>query len=71
MPPKPKTPAPKTADEKIIAYCVKCRDKRTMVDAKETKTKSGRLMMKGKCEKCGTVMCKFMPNPVPAAPAKK
>ena len=47
--------------EKIIGYCVKCKEKQTIVDPKEVKLKNGRVMMKGKCEKCGTVVCRFMP----------
>jgi len=46
--------------EKMIGYCVKCRKKMEMKNAKSTKTKNGRTMMKGVCNKCGTGMCKFM-----------
>ncbi len=51
-------------DEKVIAYCVKCRDKREMVNPKEVsmKGKGGvtRLAMTGTCEKCGTKMFRIM-----------
>ncbi len=53
------------ADDKQQAeqgYCVKCKDKRTMVDAEEVKMKNGRPAMKGKCEKCGCGMYKILPK---------
>jgi len=40
-------------------YCMKCKKKVEMTDAKKTKTKKGTTMYKGKCSKCGTVVCKF------------
>ena len=47
-----------------IAYCVKCREKRNMIDAKEVtmKGKGGvtRRAMTGTCEKCGTKMFKIL-----------
>jgi len=46
----------------VEAYCVKCKAKKVMVDAKEEKMKNGRPMMKGKCPTCGTVMCKILPS---------
>jgi methionyl-tRNA synthetase len=42
------------------AYCMKCKKMMPMVDGKTTTMKNGRKMMKGKCEKCGTGMCKIM-----------
>ncbi len=45
-------------------YCVKCKAKRMMADAKEVamKGKGGmkRSAMKGKCTKCGTTMFRIM-----------
>jgi len=38
-------------------YCVKCKQKVEMKDPKETKTKRGTRMAKGKCPKCGTTVC--------------
>jgi hypothetical protein len=38
------------------AYCVKCKAKREMADAKEVEMKNGRKAMKGKCPTCGTGM---------------
>ena len=46
--------------EKVVAHCMKCKDKREMVDPKETTTKNGRVMLKGTCPECGTTMCKFI-----------
>jgi hypothetical protein len=42
------------------AYCVKCRSKCEMVGGKETTTKRGTKMMKGKCPHCGTTVCRIM-----------
>ena len=42
------------------AYCVKCKAKQQMSGESKTKTKNGRNMLKGKCPKCGTTMCKFV-----------
>ena len=48
----------------VEAYCVKCKAKREMSDAKEVsmKGKGGvtRKAMKGKCPKCGTTMFRIM-----------
>jgi len=41
------------------AYCVRCKQKVEMKDPKETKTKRGTLMYKGKCAKCGTTVCRI------------
>jgi len=43
-----------------IGYCVKCREKREMKDAKEVEMKGGRRAMKGTCVKCGTKMFKIL-----------
>ena len=37
-------------------YCVKCKAKRTMKDAKQITMKNGRKAMKGVCPVCGTGM---------------
>jgi hypothetical protein len=36
------------------AYCVKCRTKREMKDARDETTKNGRPIVKGVCSVCGT-----------------
>jgi len=46
----------------VEAYCVKCREKRMMKDAKEVIMKNGRLAAKGTCPKCGAGMFKFLPK---------
>jgi len=43
----------------VEAYCVKCKSKRTMTDAKEVTMKNGRPAQKGTCPKCGTGMFKI------------
>jgi NAD-dependent SIR2 family protein deacetylase len=40
----------------VQAYCVKCKAKKEMENAKEVKLKNGRPAMTGKCPKCGTKM---------------
>jgi hypothetical protein len=42
------------------AYCVKCKAKRQMSEAKEVTMKNGRKAMKGKCPSCGTGMYKIL-----------
>lgn len=48
--------------EKYIGYCVKCRDKRDMLETGITTAKNGRRMVKGVCKICKTRMCKFIKN---------
>jgi coenzyme F420-reducing hydrogenase beta subunit len=43
-------------------YCVKCKAKRVMDDAKKVTMKNGRPAMKGKCPTCGTGMYKILPK---------
>ena len=42
------------------AYCVKCKAKKEMKDAKEVTMKNGRKAMKGVCPDCGTGMYRIM-----------
>ena len=44
------------------AYCVKCKAKREMSEAKKVTMKNGRPAMKGVCSKCGTGMYKILPK---------
>lgn len=37
-------------------YCMKCKDKKEMVNTTNVTTKNGRHAVKGKCKKCGTNM---------------
>ena len=48
------------AEEK--GYCVKCKDKKVMKDAKTVTMKNKRKAMKGKCVTCGTGMYKILGN---------
>ena len=43
-----------------VAYCVKCKAKTEMKNAKEVKMKNGRPAMKGECSVCGTGMYKIL-----------
>ncbi len=47
---------------KVQGYCVKCRAKRGIKDAKEVIMKNGRLAAKGTCPVCGTGMFRFLPK---------
>ena len=42
------------------AYCVKCKGKKMMKDAKTVTMKNKRQAMKGKCPDCGTGMYRIM-----------
>jgi hypothetical protein len=42
------------------AYCVKCKKKQVMKNAKQVKMKNGRPAMKGECPACGTGMYKIL-----------
>ncbi len=44
----------------IEARCMKCKEVRTMSETQMTKTARGGFMAKGKCETCGSGMCKIM-----------
>ena len=41
-------------------YCVKCKAKREIKDAKEVTMANGRKALKGVCPKCGTGMFKIL-----------
>lgn len=43
-----------------IGYCVKCRAKRDMKDAKEVSMKKDRRALTGLCVKCGTKMFRIL-----------
>lgn len=41
-------------------YCVKCKSKKEIADAKEVKMKNGRPALKGKCPDCSTGMYRIL-----------
>jgi len=45
----------------VEGFCVKCRAKRKMQNAKEIMTKNRRKAAQGTCPVCGTKMFKFLP----------
>ena len=49
-----------TEGETLEAYCVKCRTKREMTDAKEVTMKNGRGALEGKCPECGTKLFRMV-----------
>ena len=44
----------------VEGYCVKCKAKSKMTEAKEVTMKNGRKAMKGKCGKCSTGMYRIL-----------
>jgi hypothetical protein len=42
----------------VMAYCVRCKHKTAMINAKKCTTKNGRDLLKGECA-CGCKMCLF------------
>lgn len=44
----------------VEAYCVKCKAKKEIKDAKEVTMKNGRKAIKGKCPDCSTGMYRIM-----------
>ena len=53
-------------DNPIVAYCVKCRTKRTMQDPQPEYTETGRPGTRGKCPICGATMFRMGETPVHA-----
>lgn len=41
-------------------YCVKCKQKRAIKNAKVEQTANGRKMAKGACPTCGTTVTRFL-----------
>ena len=41
-------------------YCVKCREKREIKDAKKVEMENGRTAMQGVCPVCGTKIVRFV-----------
>jgi hypothetical protein len=41
-------------------YCVKCKQKRAVKNAKVEKTSNGRQVAKGTCPVCGTTVTRFL-----------
>ena len=44
----------------VEASCVKCREKREMIEAEEVTMKNGRKAMQGKCPECGTKLFRIL-----------
>lgn len=44
------------------AYCVKCRTKREVANAKEETLDNGRRALRGECSVCGTKITQFLPS---------
>uniref|UniRef100_A0A1I7WGL7 Integrase catalytic domain-containing protein n=1 Tax=Heterorhabditis bacteriophora TaxID=37862 RepID=A0A1I7WGL7_HETBA len=48
--------------EILLIFCFKCKEKTHTIDTSQIISKSNRSMIKGKCEKCNTTKCKFIPT---------
>jgi hypothetical protein len=46
--------------ERVVAYCVKCKQKRDMQNPRKITTKNGRRAMEGTCSICGTRLFRFI-----------
>jgi hypothetical protein len=57
---KVKTGGGVLATEVIEAYCVKCRQRRTIQGAKKVTTQKGRHAIEGTCPVCGTKLFRFI-----------
>ncbi|MFQ6016012.1 MAG: DUF5679 domain-containing protein [Anaerolineae bacterium] len=44
------------------AYCIKCKAKREMRNAREVMLKGGRPALRGECVQCGTKLTRFLPK---------
>jgi len=53
------------------AYCIKCRAKREMKDAKRVTLKNGRPATQGVCPVCGTKMFRIGKNGPPPGPESR
>ena len=49
-------------DDQMIGYCVKCKEKREMLEVQMVEIKPGRPAAKGKCSVCSTGMYKILPK---------
>ena len=54
------SPVAQTQGGWMEAYCVKCKAKKEMKDAKQVKMKNGRPAMKGRCPDCGTGLYRIL-----------
>ena len=59
-PAEPQDPA--AGAEAIVGYCARCKSRRTISDAREETTESGRRAARGTCPVCGAKMFTFLPN---------
>jgi hypothetical protein len=46
--------------EEILAYCVKEKTKKPMLDARQVTLRNGKHALSGVCASCGTKMTKFI-----------
>jgi Domain of unknown function (DUF5679) len=61
VPPKPAAGEAKSA-EAIVGYCARCKARRSISDAREETTDTGRRAARGTCSVCGAKMFTFLPN---------
>ena len=58
---KPQT-QPAIQSSELMAYCVKCKEKRQIADAQNTTMKNGRSAVKGACAVCGCKVFRIVKN---------
>ena len=51
----------------VEGYCMKCKKKSEMKNAKEVVGKNGRVRVEGKCTKCDCKICTFVKTPKKAS----
>ena len=57
--------------ETKVGHCVKCKEKREILNPYEKRSETGRLMLQGKCTVCSTKMTTFIKDPSKPAKEKK
>ena len=55
-----RVPGTRRESSPMKGYCVKCRAKKEIENAKRVKLKNGRPALKGTCPDCGTNMTRFL-----------
>jgi hypothetical protein len=57
--------------EQILAYCVKEKTKKPMLQAQEVTLSNGKHALKGVCASCGTKMTKFISSKMASTSEEK
>jgi hypothetical protein len=62
QPAAPAAPAPSAGPDagEVTGYCMRCRERRSIVEPEEVVTESGRHAVSGSCAECGTRIFRFV-----------